>query len=326
MSKSVKIITACAACAAAVGLGAYVYSLRNTDEAVPTYSSVEEPQTTMPTEPPVVTLPDNWADSIDYMPSSNGMTGRAKMMLQQNQDVIGWIKMPGTEIDYPVVLDPGDIPANTPFYGEESYITNSYYLNHDLDGSIFREGALFMDFRNIFADNEAEQSENIMIYGHDMANNNMFGSLRRFWQNYEHYNTNRFIELSSNYRDYDYVIFAFLITIGKYDETDFVYWNMEELDTQEQFDFYVNRCQSESLVDTGVDVEYGDKLLTLSTCYNNIDKYKFIVVARRLRDGESAEDFSTITMTEEYIKAQQEKEAEEKAKKEAEEKAGNAAE
>ena len=59
------------------------------------------------------------------------------------------------------------------------------------------------------------------------------------------------------------------------------------------------------MLDTGIDVQYGDKLLTLSTCYANEDNSRFIVVARRLRDGEVAGELSTIQRTDEYIQAQQ---------------------
>ena len=64
------------------------------------------------------------------------------------------------------------------------------------------------------------------------------------------------------------------------------------------------------MLDTGIDVQYGDKLLTLSTCYANEDNSRFIVVARRLRDGEVAGDLSTIQRTDEYIQAQQQAAAE----------------
>ena len=80
---------------------------------------------------------------------------------------------------------------------------------------------------------------------------------------------------------------------------------MENMETQEDFDFYINSCRSRQMLDTGIDVQYGDKLLTLSTCYANEDNSRFIVVARRLRDGEVAGDLSTIQRTDEYIQAQQ---------------------
>ena len=67
------------------------------------------------------------------------------------------------------------------------------------------------------------------------------------------------------------------------------------------------------MVDTGVDVKFGDKFVTLSTCYSDEDNSRFILVGRRLREGEKADDPSTIQHTEEWIKAR-----EEEAKAEAE--------
>jgi hypothetical protein len=78
---------------------------------------------------------------------------------------------------------------------------------------------------------------------------------------------------------------------------------MEELDDEATFNEYMDKARSRQLFDTGVDVKYGDKLLTMSTCYADEDNSRFIVIARRLRDGESADDLATVKRTEEYIKA-----------------------
>jgi peptidase C60 sortase A and B len=307
MKKPVKIISACVACAAAVGLGVFVYSINKDRKMTPTFSSVEEQQPDPLTEPVTeeFKLPDNWSENIPYAPSAKGMTERAKSLLRKNPDVIGYLKIDGTKVDYPVLLDPGEIAENDPFYGPEEYIANSYYLHKDIDRNYDIEGIPFMDYRDVFGSDESEQSENIIIHGHDMMNENQFGSLRRYRFDYGLYDKYPFISLSSNYRDYDYVIFAFLTTSGNYDGNDFVYWNMEELDTKEDFDFFVNRCQSQAMLDTGIDVQYGDKLLTLSTCYMNEDNSRFIVVARRLRDGETVGDMNSIAHTEEWVKAHQ---------------------
>ena len=85
---------------------------------------------------------------------------------------------------------------------------------------------------------------------------------------------------------------------------------MEELDSEEEFNFYIDNCRSRQLLDTGVDVKYGDQLLTLSTCYADEDNSRFLVVARKLREGEVAGDMTTIQHTEAWTKAQQEKEKE----------------
>jgi sortase B len=239
------------------------------------------------------------------------MTAKAKTLLRMNSDYIGWISIDGTEVDYPILLDPGEIKAGEG-YGDEEYEANWFYLDHDFNRESYRAGALFMDYRDIFGSSEEDQSENIVIYGHNMANNTMFGSLRRYRQDLSFIDESPFIDLSSNYEDYQYVIFGLTITSGNW-YTDFRYWDMEELDNEEDFNYYVDTIKAGSMVDTGVDVQYGDKLLTLSTCYSDEDNSRFLVVARRLRDDETPNDISSIARTEEYIKAQQGAEADEES-------------
>ena len=80
---------------------------------------------------------------------------------------------------------------------------------------------------------------------------------------------------------------------------------MEDFATEDDFNYYVDTVKQNSLVDTGVDVQYGDKLLTLSTCYADADNSRFIVVARRLREHETSMD--NIDRTEAYIEEQKQK-------------------
>ncbi len=297
MNKTAKIISASTACVAAAALAVAAFMTFKKDEEVPTpvIDITTEPVTELVTEPTTLPL-------YDYVPSETGMTEKAKMLLKQNKDIVGWIKIDNTDVDYPFTRDPGEIPEGNKYYGGQAYAYNEYYLDHDLDGSYLRCGTLFCDWRDNFGAVEDMQSENIVIYGHNMANNTMFGSLRRYRQDYSFYEQAPFVELSSNYRDYDYVIFSILITSGNW-YTDFVYWDMEELDTEDEFNYYLDNIRSRQLIDTGVDVKYGDKLLTLSTCYADEDNSRFLVMARRLRPGEKAGDLSTIERTEEYNKA-----------------------
>lgn len=297
MKNSLKITSACAALAVAAGLGILAFKQNRHSDEVPTVeeavTSASEPATQEPATMPVLSK---------FVPSEEGMTERAKLFLAKNKDIAGWIKIDKTDVDYPFTKDPGEIEAGNLFYGGQEYDYNYYYLSHGLSGEYRREGTLFMDWRDNFGSDDDSQSENIIIYGHNMANNTMFGSIRRYRQDYSFFEQAPFIELSSNYRDYDYVICACIITSGNW-YTDFVYWDMEELDSEEEFNFYMNSARSRQLFDTGVDVKYGDKLLTLSTCYADEDNSRFLVIARRLRDGEVAGDLSTVQRTEEYIKA-----------------------
>jgi len=313
MKKSIKIISACVVGTLAVGMGIFAVTVNKDGKELPTVSEPVATETTIvPKSDP---LPENWAEQYAYSPSPNGVSARAESLLRLNKDIVGWITIGNTDVFYPFVLDPGEIEEGNQYYGGEAHGCNEFYLDHDLDGSYLRCGTLFADCMDVYNGMESERSSNIVIYGHNMANNTMFGSIRRYREDSSFYETAPFIEMSSNYGDEDYVIFTYLITSGTYDATDFHYWNMEDLDKKEDFDFYIESCQKRQMIDTGIDVQHGDKLLTLSTCYANEDNSRFIVVARKLREGEVYGDLSTIQRTEEYIQAQ--KEAEEKAAAEA---------
>ncbi|MDE6780607.1 MAG: class B sortase [Ruminococcus sp.] len=315
-----KIISIISACTAAVSLSASVLMMRQKDDDsyIPTNAANQEfsePEPEQVNQPEIIPCkneesePDTEAEEeteeekkpveldlplYDYVPSNSGMTEPAKLLMNRNNDAVGWLKINGTQVNYPVLIDPGEIFPNTG-YGDSYVEYNAYYLKHNIDRVWTFDGNIFMDCRDNFGSDEDQQSENIVIYGHNMLNGSQFGNLGRYREN-GYYYTNPFVYLSSNYKDYEYVIVSYCITSGNAD-TDFRYWDMQELDTQEDFDYYVNRIKRDQFHDTGVDIKYGDKLLTLSTCYSDADNSRFIVLARRLRDGEVAGDFSTIQKT-----------------------------
>lgn len=208
---------------------------------------------------------------------------RAKKLLAQNPDTIAYISVPGTGVDNPVVQTED----------------NDYYLNVGFDGMSYRAGTVFMDWRDVFSWKEDEHSENIVLYGHNMADNTMFGSLRRYRQDLEFYKESPIIKFSSNYKDYNYVIFGLIITSGDSEPPSddiyadpmtwkgFPYWNMEELDDEKHFNYYVDTIKKNNMIENKVDVKFGDDILTLSTCYSDEDNSRFLIVARRLRDGET---------------------------------------
>jgi len=310
MNKTAKIITAGATCAVAIGLGIFAVLISKDKKAVPIYSDIIE--TTSPTEGTTAELPDDLADKYGYVPSQLGKTDRAKALTHVNRDAVGWIKVDGIQLDYPILKDPGAISADNGYYGGRELDPNFYYLDSDIYRQYDEKGSLFLDHRDNFGSIESEQSENQVIYGHAWWNGEMLGCTREYRLNPDFYWNNPFIHLSSNYKDYTYVVFAVLVTSGTYDDTDFRYWNMEDLLSEEEFNFYVDKCKSRWLYDTGVDVKYGDKLLTLSTCYSDVDNSRFLVVARRLRDGEVAGDTNSIQRTEAWIQAKKQ-EAEQQA-------------
>ncbi len=273
INKKILIITASvlAAAACAGGVLWYVLSQNAPEEEVASVAETTE-ATEIPTETQYV---------LKDFGMEKSLTGLAETLLRENADTVGWITIPDTKVDAPVVQ------------AED----NDYYLDTGFDHKPNRAGAVFMDYRNVFGSDLSAQSDNLVIYGHNMANNTMFGSLRKYRQDLEYYKTHRFVELSSNYENFTYVIFGLVITSGSAG-AEWRYWDMEEFADKKAFDDYVSTVRSKNMTDIDVDVQYGDQLLTLSTCYSDADDSRFLVIARKMRDGETAEDFAEAETTE----------------------------
>ncbi len=206
----------------------------------------------------------------------NGMSARAKTLTEHyNSDTLGWITVPHTDVDNPIVIG----------------ADNEFYLNHGFDHQEFRAGTVFMDFRNKLGFSDDQQSDNLVLYGHNMKDNTMFGSLRQYRQNLDFYKEAPFIELDTNYQHYTYVIFALSIADGR-GEADWRFWDMEDFADETAFNNFVNPAREKSLVEIPMDVQYGDKLITLCTCVPDeyeTDNSRFLVIGRRLRPGETTE-------------------------------------
>ncbi|MBR3629146.1 MAG: class B sortase [Oscillospiraceae bacterium] len=273
----------CAAVLAAGGITTgVVLSLNGKKQPEPEESSV------IVTEAPTEAVTDAETEPVTEAATEKPeLTERARELLKQNPETVGWITVDKTKVDNPVVQC-GD---------------NEYYLDHSFEREPFRAGTVFMDYRDVFGADEDKQSENIILYGHNMANNTMFGSLRRYRQDLNYYKEAPFITLESNYRVYDYVIFGLVITEGSASAT-WRYWDMENLSMRPQFNAYVETVHQKNMVKIPVDVRYGDRLLTLSTCYSDKDDSRFLIVARRFRTGETKEDFLALLAEENETKAE----------------------
>lgn len=202
----------------------------------------------------------------------------ADRLLEQNSDIVGVIKIPDTSVNNPV-LKASD---------------NEEYLSKKLNGTENRAGELFMDFRNHFDEVDedfhptCENSDNLIIYGHNMADEQMFGCLKYYvWYN-DYYSEHPIIYLNSNYNEYTYKIFAFFVIDAEDDsETAFDCWNYINFDDEQSFYDFVNEAKRRTIRLNNVDVKYGDKLLTLSTCNTTLgDRGRLIILARLVRPDE----------------------------------------
>lgn len=183
----------------------------------------------------------------------------------QNSDLAGWLTIPGTDIDYPVMFRADD---------------NDYYLSHNFNGEEDINGLLVLDKRCDPKDNGV----NRLIHGHNMDSGAMFGGLKHF-ANKAYRDEHPYIEYSSLYETDTYEIFAvFRSSVYNEDTSDFQYFNYIMIDDIDQFNEYVSSVCDQSIYDTGITPVWGDKLITLSTCEYSKENGRLVVVGRHAAD------------------------------------------
>ena len=180
---------------------------------------------------------------------------------EQNPDMIGWICIEGTEINYPVMYTPED---------------PEHYLHRAFDGGYASSGVPFLD-ADCF-----DGCGNALIYGHHMNNGSMFASLLDYAKKdfYQEHPVIRFDTLTEP-GEYE-ILAAFYSRVYKVEDTGvFRYYNYTDLSDQEVFEDYLRQVQAVALYDTGVTAQYGDQLLTLTTCSYHVKNGRFVVVAKK---------------------------------------------
>ena len=200
-------------------------------------------------EPPVIQEPK--APEIVEEPTYDTILPEYEEKYNENQDLVGWINIPKTNIDYPVMQSDD----------------NDYYLHRDYDENYDFDGLPFLDFRNPF---QEELYDNSIIYGHNMGRKGtMFTELMRY-TNIDFYKKTPIINFDTVYRKSQWKIIAVAEanTDPRYGEV-FQYFNFLKAKDQESLDWYLEEIGKRSYYSTDVDVELGDKLLTLQTCTND---------------------------------------------------------
>ena len=179
----------------------------------------------------------------------------------ENSDTIGWLKIDGTGIDNVVMYVPHD---------------NSRYLHTDFYGNDSYRGCLFVDgWCDVLS------SDNIIIYGHNMSDSSMFGSLM-YYVSEDFYKQHKTVSFDTIYEKQSYEIVAAIKTeLVPEGEYGFKYYEYTGSD-DESFDEYVKFIEENRLYDTDAQLSSGDKLLTLSTCAYHTEDGRFIVVARKI--------------------------------------------
>ena len=202
--------------------------------------------------------------TLDEAPEAREVLDEYKNLLNKNKKLIGWLKIDDTNIDFPV-MQTSD---------------NEYYLNHNLNQEYDRNGTIFMD-----KDCDVlKPSTNYIIYGHHMKSGKMFGKLDKY-QDQKYCEEHKYIQFDTIYEKGTYeVMYVFRSRVYSEEEIVFKYYQFIDADGEQQFDSYMEEMASMSLFDTGVTAEYGDQLLTLSTCDYQEKNGRFVVVAKKIKE------------------------------------------
>jgi len=185
-------------------------------------------------------------------------------LYEYNNDLIGWLKIDGTIIDYPVVQADD----------------NEFYLDKGIDKEYTKSGTLFLDARANVLD---ERSTNLIIYGHHMHDNTMFGSLFDY-DDEEFYKEHPFIQFDTLYEEgYYEIVSVFYSKIYNVGDVGFRYYQLIEAEDEEAFQSYIYNIKRLEIYKTNVVPTYGDELLTLSTCSYHTDNGRFVVIARKIK-------------------------------------------
>ncbi|HSH51817.1 MAG TPA: class B sortase [Bacteroidales bacterium] len=178
--------------------------------------------------------------------------------LQQiNQDYLGWIKVEGTNINYPVVQG----------------VDNDFYLTHNFHKEPDKVGSIYMDYRN--SNNELDK--NVIIYGHNMKDQSMFATLRHFLDE-EFFNENKTITLEFSDNEYEWEVFSAYVTR----ETDWM-----EVDFNEPSNFldFAGNMSNKSYNSSSSDINENDQIITLATCTSHVDDERVVVHGKLIKEN-----------------------------------------
>lgn len=180
-----------------------------------------------------------------------------------NGDCVGWIRIPDTRVDYPVMWTPKD---------------PEYYLRRDFNGEYQQAGTPFLDGAS------DPGSANFILYGHNMKAGTMFSDLTKYEDRdfYEAHRTLYYETIWDGLWEYE-VLAVYPTAVGEGGEGAFRYYDYPVIFDQYTYDTYVKGVKAKSVQDTGVKAAYPEKLLTLSTCEYSRQDGRFVLVARPVK-------------------------------------------
>ena len=190
-------------------------------------------------------------------------------LMSQNNEIKAWLSIDNTNINNPVYQT----------------TDNVFYVNHNMLKEKNRYGALFFDHKNTIT--SAKTSQNLTIYGHNMKDGSMFGTLQNY-RKLDFYKSNPTFKLTTLYGAEEYRVFSVMVmNATAADDNGYIYnFVTSDFSNQGAFSSWVYEAQERSIISTTVDVKENDKILTLVTCSEDFNNSRFVVMARRTRTNE----------------------------------------
>ena len=246
------IVAAVGLLAAAAFCGYHIYHhYAQVDEQTEAFSELAE-------------IVDNALDEEEIpedTPVSEGedILAKYRELYLQNEDMVGWISIAGTTINYPVMQT-----KNNP----------NFYLKHDFEKEYSDLGVPYIQENCDLA-----TSDNLIIYGHHITGQRMFGVLESY-KDKSFYEEHKTIQFDTLTEQAEYEIIAVFKTVA-YSSEGYRYYDFVDAENEDEFNAYVGKCRELALYDTGVTAEYGDRLITLSTCEYSAQNGRLVVVAKK---------------------------------------------
>ena len=213
-------------------------------------------ETTVPTQ---VTVPPTTAATVPPT-EPREVLPRLQEQYEKNPDLAGWLTIPGTRIDYPVMYSPDE---------PERYLHANFEVSYSFAGLPFIDAAC------------DPESGNRIIYAHNMLDGSMFRTLLKYQQK-DFWQRNPVISFNTLYEEQEYeVVAAFYDKVYKKSDTNFKFYQFYDTSDQSSFDEAMAYYREHALYDTGVTAQCGDLFLTLVTCAYQTENGRFVVVARK---------------------------------------------
>lgn len=176
-----------------------------------------------------------------------------------NTDFIGWLEIENTNMNYPVMQTGED--------RKDYYLYKNFYKEYSQMGTPY-----IAEFCNV------QESDNLIIYGHHINSNKMFGELEKYKKK-SFYEEHKKIKFNTIYENSEYEIIAVFKTIA---HTGFEYYKFYNANSEQEFNTFIQKCKELSFYNIEETAEYGDKLITLSTCEYSNKNGRLVVVAKKI--------------------------------------------